>query len=79
MYQEIFLLKEYRKKDGGFSFFREFSAGDHHSVNIGEKKAISDTMGTSMILRCLFYSDEFLESLDETIQSRIKSAHSIKN
>ena len=70
----ILLLKIYRKCDGAFSFFQKSSISVHHSINIGESSAISDTMGTTTALRCLFYTDEFLNVFDKNAYSRIRPA-----
>jgi hypothetical protein len=74
-----FLLRVHRRPDGGFSFFTDRSIGIHHSVIIGEEKDISDTMGTSMVLRCLFYTDEFTNVLDPAVHARIQPAHVLKS
>jgi hypothetical protein len=54
------LLRVYRKPDGGFAFHGKHCMTVHHSIRLCDKpRPISDMLGTSMCLRCLWYADEW--------------------
>ncbi len=54
------LLETYRKPDGAFAFHGEHCQTNHHSIRLNrEPLPISDMLGTTMCLKCLFYADEW--------------------
>lgn len=53
------LLSKYRKPDGGFSEKPDSCITVHNSIKISDSYPISDTVGTSMSIRCLSYADEW--------------------
>ena len=51
-----FLCRVHRRRDGGFSFHSDQCIQVHNSVRVSEPLPESDTVGTSMSLRCLRYA-----------------------
>lgn len=52
------LLEEYRREDGAFAFHGDHCTVNHHSIRLCPTPlAISDILGTSMVLYCLEYAD----------------------
>ncbi len=56
-----FLLNVHRKKDGGFSFHRDYCQMEHNSFRISKKYFESDMQGVKMSLKCLSYADTWNE------------------
>ena len=54
-----FLLKNHKKKDGGFSYFPNECQSVHNSVRVSEKGAVGDMEGTKFCLYCFSYADEW--------------------
>ncbi len=52
-----FLMANYRRDDGAFAFNGAHCTPVHHSIRLSDPLPISDTIGTSMCLRCLAYAD----------------------
>ena len=51
-----FLCRVHRRDDGGFSFHSDHCIEVHNSVRVSDPLPESDTIGTSMSLRCLRYA-----------------------
>jgi len=56
-----FLCRVHRREDGAFSFHSDHCIEVHNSVRVSEALPESDTVGTSMSLRCLRYAAAWAE------------------
>ncbi len=61
------LMAHYRKPDGAFSFNGALCQTNHHSIRLTDKGyPIGDMLGTTMVLKCLLYVDEWTGTLPAT-------------
>lgn len=62
-----FLLREHRKTDGGFSFYRAHCLPIHNSVRVSDAVPESDALGTYMSCECLRYAREWSGAAEQPV------------
>jgi hypothetical protein len=54
-----FLCRSHRKKDGGFSFFKDHCLAVHDSIRVSDPLPESDMVGSFMAFECLRYTEKW--------------------